>query len=392
MDVLRDVGVGEIEKINDQPLETVIVPSHSNSNRKLVFLLIWLVMGAVVLAGIGWYFIWRKADVSKKEKLSQVIPTIIPGKLYRNAYWGFELRYPDSWKVMESKLGDTVYLSSALEYLGNLNALPTQDQILVTITIIPEDMGADFVRAVPETVVKREISSVGGEPANRVELIIPLSMGDGGVKRERKILKYVIRHEGFTYDVSAEPADSTKVKEFEHFVSSLRFITRSPQYLPRTDQLQAGISYYQDLRLGYTFEYPDFLLLDPPPEDRWGKFVAKPGLENTSGAAYVNTEILLINSLDVHESLGSFVKDFTRALSLVCDADGGGSSTYCPAEDIKWEPFESRYGVQGYRVKRKMIEERFYPRRKIKEINQTLFVFKLNAPDVRGVVFGPVLY
>ncbi len=305
-------------------------------------------------------------------------------KFLENKYWGFKVDYPKQWISWDSETGTRYYIESYDGQDIDTWYVPRQDQIRVVISILPKDMGEDFTWAVPDRIVENTQGPViGGVSSKKV-----VWKGDftgyeksshesrnypqSHIDRGHYVVQYILLNNNFTYIVSAEPADSTLIGEFNNIISSFEFIQRSPVYKEYQGEIPENVKLYQNTRVGFAFEYPSNLNLQVD-EDRGG-------FEDGTG------HFSLAYSSD--QEYSEFEKDITRYVSLICAAGGPGGSIYCPEEDIEVTKFQNNNGVEGYRLRRKTVWESYSEGKTSTSVTyDTIIAYQIFSPDYFAIIY-----
>lgn len=163
-------------------------------------------------------------------------------QVLENKYWGFKVKYPEEWISWESETGSRYYIENYDGRDMDVWYVPTQDQLRVRISIIDRDMGQDYI-GVSTDLMTENIQGplMGGVQSKKVVWKGDLSgyekashqrngYPQSHIDRGHHMIQYIVLNNGFTYILSAEPADSILVNKFEEIVSSFEFIERGPIY------------------------------------------------------------------------------------------------------------------------------------------------------------------
>lgn len=317
---------------------------------------------------------------------------------YKNSYWGYEVKYSRNWFLWESESGYSVFIASYDGKDSNTWYVPTQNQLKIEIFVIPKDMGLNFNRANPDYLIKEsEGPLINGEKSKEVYQKSPLSSYELAwqkknntpqfqIERGRYTLQYITRHNGFTFDIVMEPADSILIDDFKELSKSFKFVPRSPQYKPRTDKPPNKTYLYQNVRLGFSFEYSNdwfFSSID----DGIGALRKKEYANISDSYPYDVITVRLASKLNA--DAGIFEKDIVKFASLICAADGPNGSQFCPKESISLETFVNKYGEKGYKIHRTKIVKQFkLSGEETNETKEVLIVYKIETPDYFAILFS----
>jgi hypothetical protein len=365
-------------------------------------------------------FFWKFNQLSNYQGNKIVEQKIETGsKTFTNNYWGFRVSYPKDWHVVESDDSGIYYFVSYSDKSKDKELMfpPNQNEFRIKVSIKQSVSSKD-------TANKNDYSDgllISGEKSEKAIFYQrPLSGYDGnralsaGLTREQinkghSILQYVIRHNGYTYTLEGEPADSKILSEFDDFLHNFRFIERI-EYSSQSQMPQEGNKVYEDKALGYSFEYPsdwyvynDELVCDDNGGDNrlsstgsmWVENFERPNCENIDQINSVNESAKLlrfkVDSLGKIEDKSSLEQELKQYAA--CDISGPpmNGDISCPEENMKIEEFTNNNGIKGIKLLRKVIYSTNPGNEKVIN-NDFLIAFKLSS-DLQNyksaILFSP---
>ncbi|MDO8497579.1 MAG: PsbP-related protein [bacterium] len=301
---------------------------------------------------------------------------------YTDNYYGFSLKYPKQWHTWQ--LGRNNFIYQSYDGTGKDGwYVPNKDEIQIELSVWRKGEDDMYIKGPKQFIIKEVVGPyIDGNPSVEIHTKSPLSgyeinryenfgLSQSLVNKNHEQLRYVVTKNDFIYTISIEPEQSDLIKEFNTFLSNIRFVAPA-HYLSRSSSSGSNSQYYEDTYVGYTFDYPSGASVSASQGSHQYGSIKNPSL----------TFRLISRPPDTSRE---FKRDIVT--DVPCEADGPMGSVRCPPEYMKTEEFTNKNSVNGVKIYRKMITTFYGKPDRISEKDDFIIAYPLDNPEYYAIVF-----
>ncbi|KKQ36453.1 MAG: hypothetical protein US53_C0051G0003 [Candidatus Woesebacteria bacterium GW2011_GWA1_37_7] len=374
-------------EIKLQPIQEISPPaiteaaSKTNKLKKLFIILVIVMSAVTFLLVILKIYVGRSIGKSSEENTSLRQKETVKFNLesYESSFWGYRFDYSPDLKIQD--FGNGLVLTNYIPADKTANEKLSADEIKIDINTFFEDTrNLDYPNM--KDAQKLRAINIGGVTSE----LYKFDYFSGGELLDSRLFSR-IKQGKIYYQFWIEPADSLEIDKFYQIIESFKFSSPS-EFQPSGKTVDPSRILYENLRYGFAFSYPKNWKFEDFNES------STILLSDGDGTHYFRIELIpKVSYFGGVFGITDIKLRLKKEISTYCLADGPGMSISCPEELTSIETFLNNEGVEGYRVKLVMVEEKYNPDSQIMEKTQkdvVAYVYELDNPQYPFLLFSPL--